>query len=110
MASGLVIVSRADERDVKFREAIILLDGIEVANLAFGKSAELSVEAGSHSIQASNRMFKSKVLDFELPAGGQVEFSTGNISNGCFGILMLLQVAPPSVFLIRVEPDSDTSD
>lgn len=94
-----LIITRKDERDVKFREAIILMDGEEIANLAYGESRELMIQPGKHTLQAYNRVFRSATLPFEVADRGQVSFSTGNIPNGCFGFLMLLQIAPPSIFL-----------
>lgn len=99
-------VSRQDDRDIKFRESIIILDGKQVANLKYGQDCELEVEAGRHVIQAWNRAFKSANIEFDLAAGQTASFSTGNLPNGCFAVLMLLQMAPPTVMLRRLDDAS----
>lgn len=98
-----LIISRKDERDIKFRETIVTLDGKEIANLKFGESVERDVQVGSHVLQGTNRMFKTPEVEITLAAGEVVTFATGNIPNGCFGFLMILQMAPPSIFLQRTD-------
>ena len=98
-----LIISRNDERDIKFRETIITLDGKEIANLKFGESVEKEVPPGTYIVQGTNRMFKTEDIEITLAKGETATFSTGNIPNGCFGFLMILQMAPPSIFLQRTD-------
>ncbi len=98
-----LIVSRNDARDIKFRETIVILDGKEIANLKFGQSVDKDIPAGTHILQTTNRMFKSPEFEITLAAGENATFTTGNIPNGCFGFLMILQMAPPSIFLQRTD-------
>ncbi len=96
-----LIVTRMDERDIRFREALVLLNGKEIANLKYGDTLEQSLKSGTYTVQATNRVFKSAVFELELKEGERAEFSTGNVPNGCFGFLMILQMAPPTIFLKR---------
>ena len=92
-------VYRDDQRDIRFREAVVLLDDKPVANLAFGKSVILKLEAGTHVLQATNRMFKTKAVSFTVKEDDTQEYVVANIANGCFGVLMLIQMAPPTIIL-----------
>ena len=96
---GKIVISRTDSRDIGFREAVILLDGEQVAVLRAGKTAEIEVAAGKHTIRASNRMLKTPVLDIEVAEGETLSFNTANIATGCFTFLMILQMAAPKIIL-----------
>jgi len=98
---GKIIVSRDNPKDIGFREAVIFIDGNQAAVLRPKKSAELDVAPGKHQIQASNRMLKSPVLDFEIAEGETISFSTGNVAGGCFMLFMILQMAAPRIVLER---------
>jgi hypothetical protein len=94
-------VARTLDRDIKFRDLILLLDGEEIGRLAFGKSLSLEIEPGEHTIQGTNTMVRSQPVAFVARPGERINFNAGNDTKGCLSIFAFFLVIPPRAF---VEP------
>ncbi|MBS1717477.1 MAG: hypothetical protein JSS72_07075 [Armatimonadetes bacterium] len=93
-------LSRLSKRDIGFREAVIYLDGIEVANLAYEDDLTLSLPPGQHAVYVHNRLRKSKTIKFFAERDEVIHIEVGNKGNWLFALMMvLIQIGPPTVFI-----------
>ena len=106
-----ITVTRRSPDDVGFREIYVLVDGEQIAELAYGTSVTREVEAGLRRIRAHNTLFR-KTHEILIAPGDHVRLSAANRSGwGTFGLLGVLGVAP---LFLRFEiasieaPDDDT--
>lgn len=97
-----LVVRRDHPRDIGYREAILHLDGVEVENLASGDRFVMGIGPGVHELRAHNRFFRSKAVRFKVEEDDTAFFTVGNIPNGCYALLLFLQMAPPSIVLFQV--------
>lgn len=103
MDQARLIVSRTSERDLKIRGIEVILDGILIGDLAFGKSVEVEIAPGSHLLKVTN-LLKSKQIEFEATEGETIRFETiGVVLGGLWVIVTMLGTVPYKVLLERVE-------
>lgn len=101
---GTVRIFRDSVLDIGFREAILYLDGEEVGWVDYKHVLELPIKAGSHTLQAFNRVLKSKTVEFEIAAGERITFQVANVGGFLFKFFMMLCMGIPSIRLWREAP------
>ncbi len=102
-----LIVSRTMPKDIKIRGLFILLDGKEVANISYGKTFEMGLATGKHTLKVTNNLY-SKVETLDVKEGETYRFEAGNLLSGLWAVIIGWSgLAPYKVVLTRVEgPDS----
>jgi hypothetical protein len=101
MAEGMLVVTRNSRRDIKIRDLYLLVDDVEIGNVAFGGSIERPFPAGEHTLTVTNRLYSQKVT-FDLEDGQRAEFEAANIARGCGGLLfVVVGMGPYQVSLVR---------
>ena len=90
-------VSRRSPDDIGFREIYVLLDGEEIAELAYGAAITREVPAGLRRVRAHNTLFR-RTHDILFAPGDHVHLTAVNRAGwGTYGLLGILGAAP--VFL-----------
>jgi hypothetical protein len=77
------------------------VDGEFAASADFKQIVEIRVRAGSHTIQAFNRVFKSKRIAFDIDPGERINFQAANVGGGFFIFFMMLAMGIPRIVLKR---------
>lgn len=103
---GVIRVFRDSDHDIGFREALLYLDDEQVGSVDFRHSCEINVRPGTHTLQAFNRIFRSKKLTFDIKPGERISFQTANVGGGCFIFFMMLTMGIPKIHLWREVADS----
>ena len=88
MANGRLIVQRNSEADLKMRDLLVRIDDAPAFNLNFGQTKELEIEAGEHTLFATNRLY-SKTETFEIQSGATIAFEVANIPTGCLSLILM---------------------
>lgn len=99
MEPGVLHVFRDSEHDIGFREAVLFVDGKEVAQVAFKRWVEIPVPAGTHTLQAYNRVFRSEQLELDIRPGERLTFQVANVGGWLFALMMVLQMGVPRIVL-----------
>ncbi|HTQ10678.1 MAG TPA: hypothetical protein VMI31_11445 [Fimbriimonadaceae bacterium] len=109
MSQATVRISRASERDLKFRGIEILVDSEFVGNLQFGQDLTVAISPGHHRLTATNRL-STKSLEFDAAPGETVDFEVAGIALGGLWLLMaMLGTVAYRVTLMRRPAQSDVA-
>jgi hypothetical protein len=104
--TGHLIISRTSDRDIKIRALDVFVDDDFLVDLAYGKSAEVELEPGPHTVKVTNRLYTRR-LDVDLAVGERVTVSVANIA-GPLGALMTMAMGM-GVYKVFVEEVSRVS-
>ncbi len=88
MANGRLIVQRNSEADLKMRDLLVRIDEAPAFNLNYGQSRELDLEAGEHTLLATNRLY-SQTEAFEIKEGDTATFEVANVTTGCLAVILM---------------------
>lgn len=102
---GMIRVYRDAESDVGYREVILYLDGRESRSVKFKEIVEIPVRPGTHTLRATNRVFKSAEYTFEVQPGQCVSFQAANTGKGLYVLFMLLCMGIPKIELRMETPE-----
>jgi hypothetical protein len=102
---GTIRVFRDAESDIGYREAILFVDGEESRTVEFRQYVEIPVRPGTHTLRASNRVFKSKEFTFSVAPGERVTFQVANTGRGFYIFFMLLCMGIPRIELRMEAPE-----
>jgi hypothetical protein len=92
--TATITVTRKAPEDVQVRQIYISVDGKSVAELLYGESCTIEVEAGPHRIRANNTLVW-KTLDADLVPGEHATFIVVNRPGpGTYTMLSLLGSGP----------------
>lgn len=94
-----VVVSRTGDDDVRYRDVWVVVDGERSRDLCFGHHMVLKLAPGKHTIHASNGLWRTRPMEFEVAAGETKTFIVGNTMGALLGTLLMIGVVPPRVFL-----------
>jgi hypothetical protein len=104
-APARLVVTRTSERDVKYRQIFVSLDGTSLGDLLYGKSISREIAPGPHYIRVHNTLFW-KTIDFEARAGETVTFQTVNYAGrGFWNFVLIIGVAPLFLSVDRLTGD-----
>jgi len=96
------VISRDSPKDIKIRGLFVLLDGKEVANVAYGKTFEMSLKPGPHTLKVTNNLY-SKVVELDLKEGETATFAARNVISGLWAVIIGWSgLAPYKVVLEQV--------
>jgi hypothetical protein len=103
MAQATLVVRRDSDTDIKMREMEVWVDGKFAATVDYGKSFEVPLDPGEHSVMVSNKLKKEKA-DFIVREGDSIVFQAANVmSKGMSVILAGLGMIVYHVTLKRIE-------
>ena len=92
--TAAITVTRKAPEDVKVRQIYISVDGRSVAELLYGQSFTIQVEAGTHRLRANNTLVW-KTVECDLMAGEHAHFTVVNRPGpGTYAMLSLLGTGP----------------
>lgn len=93
-AGATVTVSRRSPEDVRQRQIYVSLDGTSIAELLFGATVTIPIQAGAHRIRAHNTLVW-KTLTFDAQPGQHLKFRVVNRPGvGTYAMLSLLGSGP----------------
>jgi len=93
-APATITISRKSANDVRVRQIYVSIDGKNVAELLYGQSRTLDVEAGPHRLRANNTLVW-KTLECRLNPGEHARFDVVNRPGfGSYALLSLLGTGP----------------
>jgi hypothetical protein len=102
---GIIRVFRDAANDIGYREAILFVDGKESRSVEFRQRVEIPVPPGTHTLRASNRVFKSREYTFTVSPGEVVTFQVANTGRGFYIFFMLLCMGIPRIELLQDVPE-----
>ena len=106
-AKATITVSRKSAKDVRVRQIYISVDGRTIAELLFGESITVEVDAGPHRLRANNTLVWKNV-HCDLQAGEHAHFTVINRPGfGTFAMLSLLGGGP---IYLAFERERDMND
>ncbi len=99
--NGQLIVSRTKTGDIGIRNIEVFIDGEFSGDLAYGSELMFSLEPGSHTLRATNKM-NSKKATFDIDGSEPVRFQVVAIQMGClWHLVSMLGTVPYRVELSR---------
>jgi hypothetical protein len=101
--SARLTVTRAHPRDTGQRHVLVYVDDRKVGALLPGQSLTREVAAGRHRVKAHNTLF-GKTLEVSVEAGGHARFRTANVPGPLSWLIFVLGAGPVYVVL---EPEDD---
>jgi hypothetical protein len=98
-----LVITRDHPEDVQDRPVYLWIDGVKWEGvLRYGKTFERELEAGPHTIKASNTLF-STTEQFTAAAGETVRFRCENgLTGGGMVMVLMMGVAYLKVKLVRL--------
>jgi hypothetical protein len=96
---GVLRVFRDSDADIGFREALMFLDDELIGGVDYKQIFETRLKPGSHTLHASNRVFKSEKISFQVNAGDRVTFLVANTGGPLFAFGMMLGMGIPRIRL-----------
>jgi hypothetical protein len=101
-ANARLLVTRASERDVRYRQIFVSLDGTRIGDILFGEQISREIAPGPHFIRVHNTLFW-KTIAFDARPGETVHFDTINYSGrGFWHFVLIIGVAPLFLGVERV--------
>lgn len=85
---GLLVIRRDSSTDIKVRDLYLHVDDAEEHNLLYGKSLELPLPPGEHTLAITNRLY-TKRETFQLGDNETVTFQAANTVSGCASIVFV---------------------
>jgi hypothetical protein len=93
-ARATITIRRQSPNDVRVRQIYVSIDGTNVAELLYGQSCTIDVEAGPHRLRANNTLVW-KTLECRLDPGEHARFEVVNRPGfGSYALLSLLGSGP----------------
>ena len=87
MPTGKLVVKRISEHDIQIRDLYVRIDNQPEITLKFNQTKEINIEAGEHTIRATNRLF-SKRDTFKINEGETITYEASNEASGCVAALL----------------------
>ena len=89
-----ITINRKSPNDVRVRQIYVSIDGKNVAELLYGQSCTIEIEAGLHRLRANNTLVW-KTLECRLNPGEHARFDVVNRPGfGSYALLSLLGSGP----------------
>lgn len=102
--TAAITVTRKAPEDVKVRQIYISVDGRSLAELLYGQSFTIQVEAGPHRLRANNTLVW-KTVECDLMPGEHAHFTVVNRPGpGTYAMLSLLGTGPIYLRFERTQP------
>ena len=93
-STAAVTISRTSPKDVRVRQIYISIDGRSAAELLYGQSVTLGLDAGHHRLRANNTLVW-KTIECDLEPGEHAYFTVVNRPGlGTYAMLSLLGSGP----------------
>ncbi len=96
---GMLRVFRDSEADIGFREALMFLDDELIGGVDYKQILEIRIRPGTHTLQASNRVFKTERISFQVNPADRLTFLVANTGGPLFAIGMMLGMGIPRIRL-----------
>jgi hypothetical protein len=103
-----LLITRSSERDVRYRQIFVSLDGRAIGDILFNEKIERAISAGPHRLRIHNTLFW-KTIEFDATPGETVHFETINYQGrGFLSLVLIIGVAPLFLAVERVLPNPQT--